>query len=231
MRFKSLAYDFLELFYPEECPGCCRIFVKGETLLCTDCLFHLPRTQFHLFPHNEAAQLLWGRVPFRALTSFLFFKKGSRVESLMYAIKYRRAGALAFQLGKMFGREIRESGWFSGIEGIVPVPLHPRRESQRGYNQSLLIAKGISESIDVPVFPTVLETVSSRESITEKGRVARWESLRSTIALRSPEDVCGKSILLVDDVLTTGATLEVCAEALWQADIRDLCFATLARRQ
>jgi ComF family protein len=223
-----LAADLLNLLFPRLCNGCGLYLVRGERNICLTCLHDLPYTDYHLHADNRAAKQLWGRLPCQAVMAMLHFKKGSRVQHLLHRLKYNGQSDLGIQLGQLLGERLNESSNFLGIDLVIPVPLHKRRERIRGYNQSKCIADGLAERLGVPVLTDVLIKPFSTASQTRKGRFSRYENLRSVFKVIDMQSIQNKHILLVDDVITTGATLEACGQVLFAAGISNLSIATVA---
>ena len=143
--------DFINLFFPNICHACGDALIEQEEIICTSCHFKLPKTGFHMHKDNMISQIFWGRVEINAATSFLFFNKGGKVQNLMHALKYKGNKDVGVYLGKLFGYELKNSPLFSSVDLIVPVPLHPRKQYKRGFNQSAVIAHGLGKSLEVPV--------------------------------------------------------------------------------
>ncbi len=216
------------LFFPERCCACGEELVGEQGALCISCRLHLPLSNFAPRPANPTEMRLAGRVPFVAATSYLLFAQGNIAQRLLHAIKYRHATPLAKQLGKQLGISLKESHRFDDVEVIVPVPLHYRRLCHRGYNQSLLLSLGIAEVFARPVDERLLQRKVDTGTQTRLSRKQRADNMQGVFALRHKDAFAGKHILLVDDVLTTGATIEACWLALREVpDIR-ISIATLA---
>jgi ComF family protein len=223
-----LATDLLNLLFPRLCNACGQNLVLGERNICISCLHDLPFTDYHLHADNRAAKQLWGRLPCNAVMAMLYFKKGSRVQRLLHRLKYNGQIELGIELGQLLGRRLCEANSFSGIDIIIPVPLHKRRERLRGYNQSKCIADGIAEHLGIPVLTKVLIKPLSTASQTRKGRFSRYENLKSVFQVIDVQSIRDKHVLLVDDVITTGATLEACGLVLLAAGISNLSIAAVA---
>ncbi|MDM8177288.1 MAG: phosphoribosyltransferase family protein [Pseudosphingobacterium sp.] len=203
----------VSLLYPELCAGCKRSLYEHESLICTHCLYHLPITNFHLDPANAASKQLWGRVPLQVVSSYLYYVKGSTVQNILHHLKYFNKPEIGNMLGKRYG-ELLYCSTFRHVDLIVPVPLHPKKLKKRGYNQSEFFAKGLSESFKVPIETGNLIRHTRTESQTTKRRYERYENMKEIFEVLKPQTFQDKHILLVDDVLTTGATIEACAYKL-----------------
>jgi ComF family protein len=213
----SLFSSFWSLFFPENCAACGRPLLNGEEVICLQCDLKLPRTHFHRFPNNLACQRFLGRMPVQQAVSFLYFTKDGLTQHLVHELKYAGRKEIGHKLGSLFARELDESGWLKDVDYLIPVPLHPRKEWKRGYNQSYFIASGLSENRAIPVVKNQLLKIRNTASQTHKTTAERIENVRDAFLLSHPERVEGKHVLLVDDVLTTGATLEAAATALLKA--------------
>ncbi len=206
--------DFLNLFFPTLCEACKSVLVKQERHICTSCLYNLPKTHFHLDHNNSMAKLFWGRVSIDAAAAMYYFESGSKCRKILHQIKYRGKKELAMFLGIIYGRELFLCGRFTGIDMIIPVPLHPERLKKRGFNQSEWFGRGLARSLNKEVCSDVLVRCSGTETQTSKSRTERWDNVEKSFSLQNPEKIENKHLLLVDDVVTTGATLESCASAL-----------------
>jgi ComF family protein len=227
----SLVNDFLKLFYPSNCAACGKSLFSQEVVICLKCQFELPVTGFHQHVDNPVAEVFWGRVELKHASSYLFFNKGGKVQQLLHLMKYKRRHDIGHYLGKQFGASLKQNHLYDDIDCLVPVPLHPKKQKKRGYNQSLLIAEGISEGIEKPVIGNNLIKKIHTESQTKKSRYERWENVREVFGVRHPELLEGRHVLLVDDVLTTGATLEACATVLMHVKEIRVSIATIAYAQ
>lgn len=224
----SLLNSFLYLFYPEFCLSCGAGLVSGEKVICTQCELNLPRTRFHDDHNNLVSQLFWGRIELHAATSFLFFRRKGIVQKLMHQFKYKGEKEIGFYLGKLFGQELQRSKYFNDVDCIVPIPLHPDKQKKRGYNQSEVIGQGMSQALSIPVNEEILTRTIYTDTQTKKSRFERWSNVSKVFSVDQSSGCNYNHILLVDDVVTTGATMEACAQALKQALDIKVSIATLA---
>ncbi len=231
LRSPSWINDFLNLFFPNNCSACGNALAGQEQVLCLACEFKLPATGFHLHKENPVSEVFWGRIKLETATSYLFFNKGGKVQQLVHLLKYKGRKDIGLFLGKHFGLQLNDSPLYSTIDFIVPVPLHPKKEHKRGFNQSEFIARGISVATGNPVSSNNLIRVVHTDSQTKKSRYSRWENVKDVFHLQRPEEFIGKNILLIDDVLTTGATLEACANRLMKVKGIRVSAATIAYAQ
>ncbi|MBL7790768.1 MAG: ComF family protein [Saprospiraceae bacterium] len=220
--------EMVGLFYPNLCCACGKNLLIRQHVLCIDCQYRLPKTQFHLQADNPFAERFWGRLPVHAGAAMYFFTKGGRVQRLLHALKYGGQQEVGRYLGKIYGLELKQSPLFCDVELVVPVPLHPRKKRQRGYNQSDCFAEGLSESLGVPWLPDALARRAFTATQTRKSRMERLANVGEAFALHRPERLEGKHILLVDDVMTTGATLEACGLLITELPGVRLSMATIA---
>jgi len=225
---KNIIDSLLYLLYPQLCLTCGNSLVEGETVICGHCENSLPRTRFHDDSDNLVSQLFWGRVDLLAATSFLFFRRKGIVQQLMHQFKYKGEKEVGQYLGKLFAQELLDTKSFAETDCIVPVPLHPDKQKKRGYNQSEEIAKGMSAAMNVPLKTDLIERAVFTSSQTKKSRFNRWENVSSVFVIPNPEKVDFKNILIVDDVVTTGATLEACAQKFIEDTQSKVSIATLA---
>ncbi len=211
---KNAGTDLLNLFYPRLCAGCGTVLVNCEEHVCTGCLYKLPKTNFHLDRDNPMEQLFWGRVRLEYATACFYFDRSGKCRRILHHIKYRGRKELARYLGLLYGLELSRSGPFDSADLLLPVPLHSRREKKRGFNQSEWFAAGLAESMKKKVVNDVLVRVTGTQTQTNKSRIKRWENVENCFQVRNPEKVENSHVILVDDVVTTGATLESCATTL-----------------
>lgn len=214
MTFRDWLHSILNLFYPRVCAACGESLLKDEETVCLKCRYLLPKTGYELNPDNPLAQTFYGRVKFHAVTACFFFAKSGKVQHLIHELKYKGNKEAGVFLGQQLGETIKDAPLFQGIDYLIPVPLHPKREKQRGYNQSLMIAKGINEVMGIPIGDKYLIRAVNTATQTKKSAEERYKNVKDIFEVRFPEELEGKHVLLIDDVLTTGATLESCAHQL-----------------
>jgi len=224
-----LLFYLTELLFPRLCAVCGDKLIEQEKWICLHCIHHFPRTNFHLFDENPVAQLFYGRVQIEQATSFFYFSKGSKYQDILYKLKYKGMMELGEEMGKHFGIDLLKSPAFSSVDLICPVPLHPKKEKKRGYNQSWWIASGIAQQLNKPVSANNLKRLIFTETQTKKTRFERWQNVEGIFDLTNPEAFNGKHILLVDDVVTTGSTLEACAQTILAKSTARISIATLAK--
>ncbi len=220
--------DFFNLLYPQLCAACRSVLVKQEKHICTRCIYNLPKTNFHLDQDNSMARLFWGRVKVEAAAACYYFESGSKCRKIIHQIKYRGKKELALFIGTIYGKELSLCGRFSGTDMIIPVPLHQERLKKRGFNQSEWFARGLACSLHKQVCNDILIRSAGAETQTNKSRIERWENVESSFSVQYPEKIENKHILLVDDVVTPGATLESCASLLMDTNGVSLSILTIA---
>jgi len=190
--------------------ACGKSLLTYENCICTFCLYHLPKTNFHLSEDNPVIRLFWGKTEVYSAAAMYFFHKKGRIQKLMHQLKYKGKKEIGIFLGNMYGKELEATPLFKTVEVIIPVPMHPKKEKMRGYNQSEIIATGLSQSMNAMVdTKTLIKTVKT-ETQTKKSRFSRWENVKEVFEIRNYEHLANKHVLLVDDVITTGSTLESC---------------------
>lgn len=212
--------DFINLIYPQLCLACGEVLVKNETSICTSCIINLPKTNYHLNPDNSLNKIFWGRTQIEMVAAYYFFNKGNKVQRLLHQLKYKGSKQLGEKIGLLYGYDLLNTDNFRTIDFIVPVPLHPKKFKKRGYNQSEFFANGLSQSLQVEVNTKLISRTVNSETQTKKSRFNRWENVASIFTLSNEIDISGKHILLVDDVITTGATIEACAQLLVEKNAR-----------
>lgn len=221
--------SFFALFFPNYCCACGKYISNNEGLLCIKCFCELPKTNYHTYKDNPVAKIFWGRVEIQAATSYMHFVKGSKYSRMMYLFKYEGQKQVGVQLGRFFGADLYDSWLFKDVDIIIPVPLHKRKQRKRGFNQSECIARGLSKSMHREVVCDNLVRNEFTKTQTRKSRIDRWKNVSGKFRVKSPGALKDMHILLVDDVVTTGATIEACAQELLKVQGVRVSVVTLAK--
>lgn len=224
----SYISDFISLLFPQLCSACGESLVANEKLICTDCMYNLPFTNFHLQADNIVAQQFWGKINLQGAYSLYYFAKGGKVQSLMHHFKYKGMHQIGNLLGNIAGGQLAKNDTFSSVDFIIPVPLHKSRLKQRGYNQSACFAEGLAEKLNGSVEVNNLVRIRATETQTHRSRFARFENMQEVFMVIDPAKLVDKHVLLVDDVVTTGSTLEACGIQLLKIAGLKLSIATIA---
>ena len=228
LKSAEIARGLLELIYPELCPFCMCEQPMHNHLICLKCLSDLPLTNHHRDPlENELAATFWGRMPVAAAASLLFFSSKGKARKLIRRIKYEGRTDIGIEAGKVMGSYLNKSEIFRRVDLIVPVPLHPQKKASRGFNQCDLLARGMSEVLGIPWEPNAVKRVRNNPSQTNLGRDHRFDNSKSLFNVENTEIIKGKNILLIDDIITTGATLESCGMEILESGANGLYIATL----
>ena len=212
-RVVSLLEDLLGLVYPNVCLACGKSLPPRVRYMCPACLYDLPRTYFHKDADNPLAMTFWGRVRLEHAAAWFYYFRGSRYPHLIHTMKYAGRKEIGYELGRMYALELEGSG-LAEADLLIPVPLHPRRQRKRGFNQSEWIGRGIAETMKIPLDAGNLYRAVNTKTQTRKTRLERWQNVEHVFRIRNPHELAGKHLLLVDDVVTTGATVEACAGTL-----------------
>lgn len=228
MHLFKLGSSIRALLYPDLCLSCNRWLVEGETDLCLACFSDLPRTHWKPDLENPAAKTFWARVPVSFAYSWLHFFHESRTRILLHQMKYRGNQNLAVSLGKLCAADLRGQAVLDGFHALLPVPLHPKKLKSRGYNQSEKFATGIADVLQLPCLNNVLCRQTNSSTQTRKGRADRWENMSGIFSVQSPDQLRGKNVILIDDVITTGATAEACMIELLKAGAGKIAIVSLA---
>lgn len=213
-KFKFALRSMWEMLYPRLCLHCQMNTAVKDHLFCIHCLRDYVETDYHLIPDNPVARHFYGRVKVERAASLLDFKKGSLSQTLLHELKYNRRKEIGVSLGERYAKKLKTSGFLNGIDAIIPVPLHRKKLKKRGFNQSALFAVGMREICGLPVYEKTLLREVNTETQTRKHRMERIDNVAKAFRLSKPEKVRNNHILLVDDVVTTGATMEACANVL-----------------
>ena len=228
MKIQTLLANFLSLLYPELCVICGEPLVENEKYFCFACFLKLPRTHYHFIPENRAVERFAGKVSLVKASSYFYYNKGGIAQKLIAEIKYRGNRNLGEWIGAYLAKDMISSGFFQGIDYMVPVPLHRSKEKKRGFNQAEKIAEGIARVTKIPVETDNVFREKANTSQTRKGIFDRWKNTRNLFDLKDPKLFKEKHILLIDDVLTTGSTLEAVAQSLLKSQDVKISILTLA---
>jgi len=204
----------IHLLYPNLCVSCNKSLVQTEKYLCLGCQLQLPETNDHLHKENGVEKTLWGRIPFERAFSFLFFNQQGITQKLLHELKYKGNEDLAVFLGQLYGYRLQKTIESHGIDAIVAIPLHSSKMKKRGYNQSLAFANGISEILKIENLSDSVYRNRATDTQTKKNRIERWTNVDQIFSVKNPNQFENKHVLLVDDVITTGATIESCANVI-----------------
>ncbi len=225
---KNIFRSTLHLFYPHICTGCGSDLLEEDHLLCVKCIHHLPHTNFAALANNPVEKYFWGRITLQAAYSQFYFSKEFLVQQLIHQLKYKGDTGIGAYLGEIMGKTLLEAKRFHSIDALIPLPLYADKEHKRGYNQAAIICDGISSVINKPVLNGAVTRRYATETQTRKQRTERWENVKESFIVYNERELAGKHLLLVDDVVTTGATLEACGNVLLTVPGVKLSIATLA---
>ena len=218
--------DLIDLIFPRHCCVCGEVLSRQEKDLCLDCLYKLPKIeQMHL---DEIERGFWGKFDIVSATSYIYYRKESPYNRLLHRMKYDNRPEIGCRLAMMAAESIAKSGFFDGIDAIIPLPLSKKKKRERGYNQCDYIAEGLSQITGIPVIKDCVVRNKANESQTHKTREERWKNVEGIFSLAKPELIEGKHVLLIDDILTTGATLTNCAISIKQGCNCKISVFTLA---
>lgn len=223
-----MLHAVMHLFYPHVCKGCGSDILEDENLLCLHCINTLPHTNFALHANNPVEKIFWGRLPLASAMSEFYFAKGTVIQHLVHEFKYKGNKDVGMYLGAMMGSSFVSNNRISNIDALVPLPLYADKEHKRGFNQSAILCDGISEVMNIPVITGNVIRKRFTNTQTKKHRAERWENVQGSFEISNSSQLTGKHILLVDDVVTTGATLEACGREILNINDVRLSVATLA---
>lgn len=221
-------HDFVDFLYPKLCQTCEAVLLRNERVVCTKCIHELPVTNYHLENENAVKKVFYGRVKIENATSLLLFEKKGMVQQLIHNLKYRGHEEIGEFLGAWSGNELSQVPRYREITAVVPVPLHKSRLRERGYNQVTRFGKAVAHALQAPYIENVLVKKKASKSQTIKKRFARWGAIDTTFLIERPEKLENRHVLLVDDLVTTGATLEACALKILTIPGTKVSIATIA---
>ncbi|MBC7850186.1 MAG: ComF family protein [Chitinophagaceae bacterium] len=225
---KIIASSVTSLFFPQLCAGCSNDLSPGEQLLCISCNAQLPVTNFHMHASNPVEKIFWGRAPVTSAASLYYFSKNSVLQQLLHQFKYKGNKEIGRYLGNQMGEAFIQSNRFNKLDAVVALPLFPSKERKRGYNQAAVLCEGYSASSNTTFLRDVICRSVSTDTQTKKNRIERWRNMEGKFQVTKPELLVNKKVLLIDDVVTTGATLEACGHELLKVPGLQLNIATLA---
>ncbi|HOA38348.1 MAG TPA: ComF family protein [Flavihumibacter sp.] len=211
---RNISTSLTTLIYPHCCTACGTNNLPAADGICSYCLQHLPLTGFMQQPDNPVARVFWGRLSLENATALVWFQKHSAVQQIMHGIKYQARKDAAFQIGRWMGHQLQDCSWLQQIDYLVPLPLHKNRLLTRGYNQAACICEGIARVCDLPILSTVAQRSSATVTQTQQHRKARWENMKQVFSINPDLPLNYKHLLLVDDVITTGASLDALGQQL-----------------
>jgi len=223
-----MVINLLNLFFPKVCYACTSMLADNEKHICTVCRHNLPLTNFHFEADDTLKKMLYGRLKLEQATALLKFQKKGIVQHLLHNLKYRGHETIGEMLGQWLGNELKTLEEYKSVDLIIPVPVHKRKLRKRGYNQVAKFGVEIAKALNVPYIDHVLVKTSATKTQVFKKRIARWNNFEEVFSVKNLDEIDGKHILLVDDIITTGATIEACANVLLKAKNIKISIATMA---
>lgn len=229
--FDEIPRNLLNVLFPVCCNGCSKLLLKNENVICTKCLHNLPRTYHHNIKETEIHKAFYGLVPFEFGASFLYFTKKGISQNLIHNLKYKNRQEIGAYLGNLYSNELKNLEIFNEIDFIIPVPLHKERFHERGYNQITTFCKSIEKNLTIPMLEDVLVKTKNLKSVTDKSKESRLENNKNVFSIENQDKIEGKHLLIVDDVFTTGATIEACAKEILKIKNTKISILTMAYTQ
>ena len=211
---KSLLSDFLHLIYPHNCEGCGSDTLNQDSFLCAKCLYQLPHTGFIEKADNPLERKLYGRLNVQHAGAGFYFSKDGLLQHLVAQLKYKNNKEMGLYLGKLLGYQLMDCKRFDDVEILIPLPLNRKKENKRGYNQSEIICQGIASVWNRPIVTDAISRVINTDTQTKKNRSDRWENVDGVFEVTNAEKFIGKHIALLDDIITTGASIDACGNKL-----------------
>lgn len=229
--FDEIPKNLLNVLFPVFCNGCTNLLLKNEKVICTKCLHKLPFTHHHQIKETEIHKTFFGLVPFEFGASFLYFTKKGISQNLIHNLKYKNRQEIGTYLGNLYANELKDLEIFKEIDFIIPVPLHKKRFHERGYNQVTTFCKAIEKNLTIPMLEDVLVKTQHLKSVTDKSKEGRLAHNKNVFLIENQHKIEGKHLLLVDDVFTTGATIEACAKEILKIKNTKISILTMAYSQ
>ena len=226
-NLKSIYNATTHLFFPHVCTGCGSDILKVDNLLCFKCIYDLTHTGYENFPNNPTEKIFIGRVPIVAATSQFYFSKGQLLQHLVHDFKYKGNKEIGLYLSKIMGEKMLASTRFNNIDYLIPLPLFANKEYKRGFNQAAVICDGMALAMNIPVLKNIVTRVKFTETQTKKNRSDRWGNVEESFSVTNTALLENKHIMLVDDVITTGATIDACAQKISKIQGTKISIATL----
>lgn len=227
-NLSNIINDINTILLPRLCFGCNVLLYRGEEHICTVCRNHLPLTEYNFNAENPVDRIFYGRINITKASSFLFFTEKGIVKNLIHYLKYKNQEQIGSFLGNWYGQLIKENNFLNDLDYVIPVPLHPTKLKKRGYNQVTLFAKAIAGHLNAQYMDHILIKTANTKTQTKKTRLLRWQNQQELYVLTDTNMLINKKVLLLDDVITTGATMEVCAAALSKTSGINLYLASMA---
>jgi len=228
INFKFHLDAFVNLFYPRLCYACSRNQIDNDEMICMECLGNLPYTKFESIKANATEKLFWGRIPTSFACSIFYFEKENVIQNIIHQIKYKNEKKLGLFMGNLMGLKLLILIKEYKVDFMIPMPLHPKKEKKRGYNQATLLCKGIRTFTKLECNENAIVRIQHTQTQTRKSRIERWQNVEHVFNIPNPEIICGKNILIIDDVITTGASSEACGQALLEAGANSISICGLA---
>jgi competence protein ComFC len=216
MKLFTFFENLLDLVYPKLCLVCNQYLVEAADGVCVHCISKLPRTSFHQYPDNPVTQIFTGRLNLKKATAYLYFEKSGITQRMLHLLKYQKETGVGKLLGEIAGRDLSESDFLHDIDYIIPIPLHPKKLALRGYNQSEVVGSAMAKASGRKLLTKAIVRNTNTSSQTRKGRFERWINVEDIFVVKDTHLLSGKHVLLLDDVVTTGSTIESCAQTLLQ---------------